>query len=104
MLCLQKIFFPSNVCAWKKPPSQRLPICNGTSLQEPAHLTSIFQVLHACLAVARMTVFLCAEYLQSAMHTFQSGLQAVYFEGQIHIEIANVHAHGCGHYLPVASQ
>ena len=33
----------------------------------------IFQILRALLTVARMTVFLRAEDLQRALHTFQSG-------------------------------
>ena len=34
----------------------------------------IFQILRASLAVARMVVFLRAEDLQRALHTFQCGL------------------------------
>ena len=42
VFCARKIFFPVKFVRLEKPPSQRFPICNGTFLQEPACLTSIF--------------------------------------------------------------
>ena len=84
-----RYFFSSSLRAWKKPPSQRFPICNGTFLQEPAHLTSVF--FKFCALDWRMAVCLHAENLQRAIHTFQSGLSGGLFLRLMTIVIL----HGC---------
>ena len=51
----------------------------------------IFQILRASLAVARMSVFLRAEDLQRALHTFLSGLSPSYtFVSILSIGISDV--------------
>ena len=71
-------------CARKKLFTVRSARLEKLSPPSPPHMKwdifkHIFQILCALLAVARMTVFLRAEDLQRALHTFQSGTCAKLF-------------------------
>ena len=67
VFCARKIFFPMQFARLEKPASHLLAIWHGTFFKY------IFQILRAWSVVARMAGCLRSEYLQRALHTFQSG-------------------------------